>query len=161
MLCRECRRQVVRGAAFCGSCGAPLGDAGAPLELVLAGGARVPLVEEVTIDMSRPKGLLDLGEREPEDVIRGRKDPGVGEFLSFPQNAALRKVEELDDVLLGVLAQADPGAVHGDEPSHYSPLEPRIGSFLQPLEEPGRGPLGPLPPTSGTESAPTSESVRT
>jgi putative peptide zinc metalloprotease protein len=49
MLCRECRRQVVRDAAFCGSCGAPLGDGGAPLELVLAGGARVPLVEEVTI----------------------------------------------------------------------------------------------------------------
>jgi putative peptide zinc metalloprotease protein len=49
MLCRECRRQVVRGAAFCGACGAPLGGGGAPLELVLAGGARVPLVEEVTI----------------------------------------------------------------------------------------------------------------
>jgi putative peptide zinc metalloprotease protein len=50
MLCRECRRQVVRGAAFCGTCGAPLrGDGGGALELVLAGGARVPLVDEVTI----------------------------------------------------------------------------------------------------------------
>ena len=49
MLCPECRRQVTRGAAFCGSCGCPLGDAQAPLELVLAGGARVPLVEDVTI----------------------------------------------------------------------------------------------------------------
>lgn len=49
MLCRECHRQVTRGAAFCGSCGAPLGDAGAPLELVLSGGARVPLIDEVTI----------------------------------------------------------------------------------------------------------------
>src|SRR5687767_376155 len=49
MLCRECRRQVLRGSAYCGACGAPLGDGGEPLELVLAGGARVPLVEEVTI----------------------------------------------------------------------------------------------------------------
>jgi putative peptide zinc metalloprotease protein len=49
VLCPECHRQVTRGAAFCGSCGAPLGDAGAPLELVLAGGSRVPLVEDVTI----------------------------------------------------------------------------------------------------------------
>jgi putative peptide zinc metalloprotease protein len=49
VLCRECHRQVTRGAAFCGSCGAPLGDAGAPLELVLTGGARVPLIEDVTI----------------------------------------------------------------------------------------------------------------
>jgi hypothetical protein len=49
VLCPDCRRQVMRGAAFCGSCGAPLGDTAAPLELVLAGGARVPLVEDVTI----------------------------------------------------------------------------------------------------------------
>jgi hypothetical protein len=49
VLCPDCHRQVTRGAAFCGSCGAPLGDVGAPLELVLAGGARVPLVEDVTI----------------------------------------------------------------------------------------------------------------
>jgi len=40
---------VTRGAAFCGSCGAPLGDGGAPLELVLAGGARMPLTADVTI----------------------------------------------------------------------------------------------------------------
>jgi putative peptide zinc metalloprotease protein len=40
---------VPRGAPFCGSCGAPLGDAGAPLELVLAGGARMPLTDDLTI----------------------------------------------------------------------------------------------------------------
>jgi putative peptide zinc metalloprotease protein len=49
VLCRECHRQVTRGAPFCGGCGAPLGAAQAPLELVLTGGARVPLVEDVTI----------------------------------------------------------------------------------------------------------------
>jgi len=49
VLCRECHRQVLRGAAFCGSCGAPLGATGAPLELVLSGGERIPLVDDVTI----------------------------------------------------------------------------------------------------------------
>src|SRR5262249_25075994 len=43
----------------------------------------------------------------------------------------------------GVFAQADPGAVHGDEPSHHPPLEPPERRCLQSLEEPGRGPLGP------------------
>src|SRR5262249_16296759 len=61
----------------------------------------------------------------------------------FPQDAALRQVEELDDVVLGVFAQADPGAVHGDEPPHHPPLEPPERGSLQSLEEPGRGPLGP------------------
>ena len=49
MLCPDCRRQVTRGAAFCGSCGSPLGHTGPPLELVLAGGIRIPLVEELMI----------------------------------------------------------------------------------------------------------------
>src|SRR5262249_23455420 len=101
-----------------------------------------PLLEEVPIDLSRPNGLLDLGEREPEDVMRGRQDPGVGQFLGLPQDAALRQVEELDDVELGVFAQADPGAVHGDAPSTPPPLEPPERRSLQSLEEPRRGPLG-------------------
>ena len=49
MLCPDCRRQVTRGAAFCGSCGSPLGHTGPPLELVLSGGIRIPLVEELMI----------------------------------------------------------------------------------------------------------------
>jgi putative peptide zinc metalloprotease protein len=61
VLCRDCHRQVTRGAAFCGSCGAPVGDTGAPLELVLAGGARVPLVEDVTIGRG-PAATLRLDD---------------------------------------------------------------------------------------------------
>jgi putative peptide zinc metalloprotease protein len=52
VLCPECRRQVTRGAAYCGACGSPLGRADAPLELVLSGGERVPLVEDVVIGRS-------------------------------------------------------------------------------------------------------------
>jgi putative peptide zinc metalloprotease protein len=52
VLCRDCRRQVTRGAAYCGACGAPLGRTEAPLELVLSGGERMPLVEEVVIGRS-------------------------------------------------------------------------------------------------------------
>jgi FHA domain len=61
VLCRECHRVLTRGAAFCGSCGAPLGDARAPLELVLAGGARVPLVEDLTIGRG-PAATLRLDD---------------------------------------------------------------------------------------------------
>ena len=56
MLCPDCHRQVKRGAAFCGSCGAPLG-AEAALELVLAGGERVPLVSELVIGRAAGSSL--------------------------------------------------------------------------------------------------------
>ncbi|RKQ91384.1 putative peptide zinc metalloprotease protein [Solirubrobacter pauli] len=49
MLCHSCRRQLERGASYCGSCGAPLNGAPAPLELVLDGGQRVPVVHELII----------------------------------------------------------------------------------------------------------------
>src|SRR5262245_28106041 len=49
MLCPACRRQVERGASWCGSCGAALGGAGAPLDLVVDHGTRVPLVSAVTV----------------------------------------------------------------------------------------------------------------
>jgi putative peptide zinc metalloprotease protein len=61
VLCRECHRQVTRGAALCGSCGAPLGAGHPPLELVLAGGARVPLVEDITIGRG-PAATLRLDD---------------------------------------------------------------------------------------------------
>jgi FHA domain len=59
VLCPECRRQVGRGASFCDTCGAPLGHAAAPLELVLTGGERLALVEEVVIGRS-PGSTLRL-----------------------------------------------------------------------------------------------------
>ena len=81
MLCPDCRRQVTRGAAFCGSCGAPLGHAEAPLELVLAGGQRVPLVEDVVIgraagstlklddpSVSRTHARISAGDARIEDA---------------------------------------------------------------------------------------------
>jgi FHA domain len=61
VLCPECRRQVVRGGAYCGACGAPLAGADAPLELVLSGGERVPLVDDVVIGRS-PASTLRLDD---------------------------------------------------------------------------------------------------
>jgi putative peptide zinc metalloprotease protein len=61
VLCPDCRRQVLRGDPFCGACGAPLGHAEAPLELVLAGGERVPLVEDLVIGRS-PGATLRLDD---------------------------------------------------------------------------------------------------
>jgi Zn-dependent protease len=52
MLCPSCRRQLERGASYCGSCGAALGAAEAPLELVLGDATRVPVVQEMTIGRS-------------------------------------------------------------------------------------------------------------
>ena len=49
MLCTSCRRQLSRGAEYCGSCGTPVAGAAAPLELVLGDETRVPLVGDVTI----------------------------------------------------------------------------------------------------------------
>jgi hypothetical protein len=57
VLCRDCRRLVTRGAAFCGACGAPLRESEAPLELVLSGGERVPLVDDVVIGRSHASTL--------------------------------------------------------------------------------------------------------
>jgi putative peptide zinc metalloprotease protein len=49
LLCPSCRRQLERGASYCGSCGTPLDGGSAPLELVLSDATRVPVVTEMTI----------------------------------------------------------------------------------------------------------------
>jgi putative peptide zinc metalloprotease protein len=49
VLCPSCRRQLERGASYCGSCGSPLAGASAPLELVLDDATRVPVVREMTL----------------------------------------------------------------------------------------------------------------
>jgi putative peptide zinc metalloprotease protein len=61
VLCPSCRRQLERGASYCGSCGAPLNGAPAPLELVLDGGQRVPVVSELTIGRA-PESTLVLSD---------------------------------------------------------------------------------------------------
>jgi putative peptide zinc metalloprotease protein len=58
VLCHNCRRQLERGASYCGSCGAPLNGAPAPLELVLAGGERVPMVSELIIGRAPGSSVL-------------------------------------------------------------------------------------------------------
>lgn len=58
MLCHSCRRQLERGASYCGSCGAPLNGAPAPLELVLDGGQRVPVVSELIIGRAPGSSVL-------------------------------------------------------------------------------------------------------
>lgn len=49
MLCPSCRRQVAKGAPFCTACGAPIGAARVPLDLVLPDGTRVPVLDTVVI----------------------------------------------------------------------------------------------------------------
>jgi hypothetical protein len=61
LLCPDCRRQVTRGAAFCGSCGRPLGSGDPPLELVLSSGERVPLIGDMVIGRA-PASTLRLDD---------------------------------------------------------------------------------------------------
>jgi putative peptide zinc metalloprotease protein len=62
MLCRSCRRQVGRGDAFCRACGSAVSGRGGALELVLPGGARVPLSDDLTIGRS-PASTIRLDDR--------------------------------------------------------------------------------------------------
>ena len=71
VLCPSCRRQLERGASYCGSCGTPLNGASAPLELVLADATRVPVVAEMTI--GRAPGRV-AGARRPVGLARARAD---------------------------------------------------------------------------------------
>src|SRR3954469_1024819 len=61
MLCRTCRRQLERGASYCGTCGTPLNGASAPLEIVLGDSTRVPVVSEMTIGRA-PGSTLVLSD---------------------------------------------------------------------------------------------------
>jgi len=61
VLCPSCRRQLERGASWCGSCGTPLGRGDAPLELVLGDETRVPVVAEMTLGRA-PDSSVVLGD---------------------------------------------------------------------------------------------------
>ena len=84
MLCPDCRRQVTRGAAFCGSCGGRCGGRRAPLELVLPSGTRVPLIGDMVIgrapastlrlddpSVSRTHARISAGDGDGADRGRG------------------------------------------------------------------------------------------
>jgi putative peptide zinc metalloprotease protein len=61
VLCPACRRQLERGASWCGSCGSPLAGAADPLELVLGDATRVPVVADMTLGRA-PGSTLVLGD---------------------------------------------------------------------------------------------------
>ena len=77
MLCPACRRQLERGASWCGSCGAPIGGAGAPLDLVVDGQRRVPLVTAVTLGRA-PDSTVVLSD-PAVSRLHARIAPGNGE----------------------------------------------------------------------------------
>jgi putative peptide zinc metalloprotease protein len=77
MLCPACRRQLERGASWCGACGAPVAGAAAPLELVLADLTRVPLVADVTLGRA-PSATVVLSDPSVSRV-HARISAGNGE----------------------------------------------------------------------------------
>jgi putative peptide zinc metalloprotease protein len=76
VLCPACRRQLERGASWCGACGTPLGGADAPLELVLSDATRVPLVADVTLGRA-PGSSVVLGD-PTVSRLHARISPGNG-----------------------------------------------------------------------------------
>lgn len=109
MLCTTCRRQVAR-ATVCATCGTPAPGIGAPLELVLADGTRVPLLGELTIGRSRASALwLD--------------DPSVS-----------RNHARIRDDRDGVLLLEDAGSTYGtflDDVRVSAPVALRDGSRMR------------------------------
>jgi putative peptide zinc metalloprotease protein len=77
MLCPACRRQLERGASWCGACGAPVAGAAAPLELVLADLTRVPLVADVTL--GRAPGSTVVLSDPSVSRVHARISAGNGE----------------------------------------------------------------------------------
>jgi Zn-dependent protease len=77
MLCPACRRQLDRGASWCGACGAPVAGAAAPLELVLADLTRVPLVADVTL--GRAPGATVVLSDPSVSRVHARISAGNGE----------------------------------------------------------------------------------
>ena len=77
MLCPACRRQLERGASWCGACGAPIAGAAAPLELVLADLTRVPLVADVTL--GRAPGSTVVLSDPSVSRVHARISAGNGE----------------------------------------------------------------------------------
>ena len=80
MLCTSCRRQLSRGADYCGHCGTPVAGAAEPLELVLGDNTRVPLVGDMTIGRA-PGSTVVLADpsvsREHARISPGGNGGGV------------------------------------------------------------------------------------
>ena len=58
MLCPSCRRQLERGASYCGSCGTPLNGAWRRWSWCSADATRVPVVSEMTIGRAPGASLV-------------------------------------------------------------------------------------------------------
>src|SRR5262249_38966139 len=91
-------------------------------QLRVAGELPPPPVEHGAAPSSGPQDALDLLQREPEDLLRGLEDVRPYQLRRCTEDRPFREVEHLDEVVLGVLTQADPGAVDGDQPPH----DPRL-----------------------------------
>jgi putative peptide zinc metalloprotease protein len=77
VLCPACRRRVERGSSWCPACGTPLGGAAAPLDLVVDGATRVPLVADVTL--GRAPGSTVVLSDPSVSRLHARISPGNGE----------------------------------------------------------------------------------
>jgi putative peptide zinc metalloprotease protein len=106
-LCRSCRRQVTRGAAFCPSCGAAVdGGTSRELEVVLPDGMRVPLTEALTIGRSADNAI----QLDDRSVSRHHARVVVGKDGAWVEDAGSTHGTFLDGKPVGARSRLRDGA---------------------------------------------------
>jgi putative peptide zinc metalloprotease protein len=148
VLCPSCRRQLERGASYCGSCGTPLNGAAAPLELVLADATRVPVVAEMTIGRA-PGASLVLS------------DPSVSRVHArISADAVIEDAGSSHGTFLDGVRVTDPLPLRDGAKIRLGDAELRVERRREAAEAgrtivvaPGAAPpvLMPAPPASGTQ----------
>src|SRR5262249_8884833 len=98
-------------------------------------------IQDGAVHAPGPQDALLFLQREPEDLVGRPQEACPYEPLPFLEDRPLREVEGPDDVVLGVLPQADPGAVDRDEPPHQPRLERAAARRPEAFEQAGRGPF--------------------
>jgi putative peptide zinc metalloprotease protein len=102
---------VQRDAGWCGSCGQPLADAGAPFELLLGDGTRIPVIETISIgraatntlrlddpSVSRAHARIVVGDGAPRLEEAGSSH---GTWVDGRRLAAPARLTEGMDIRLG------------------------------------------------------------
>ncbi len=107
MLCRSCRRQVAKGAAFCSLCGASTGErAPAALDVVLPDGARVALTDTLSIGRAADNAI----QLDDRSVSRHHARVVAGQEGVFVEDAGSTHGTFLDGRPVGGRTQLRDGA---------------------------------------------------
>jgi putative peptide zinc metalloprotease protein len=107
VLCKSCRRQVAKGAAFCPSCGSSVGGRDElALEVVLPDGVRVPLTGSLTIGRAADNAI----QLDDRSVSRHHARVNAGGDGAWVEDAGSTHGTFLDGKPVGARARLRDGA---------------------------------------------------